>query len=76
MFTLVNGLRQADCFSISTRTENKPDYSYMGSESKLNGTKETQERARQGIGSMDNSIVSKIFRKNGGLEESCGDKKN
>ena len=35
----------------------------MGSGSKLNGTKETQGRARQGIGSMDSSRGSKTFQK-------------
>ena len=44
-------------FSGIHKTENKPDCVYIGSRSKLNGTKETQGRERQGIGSMDNSNV-------------------
>ncbi len=27
----------ANCFPVSPRTENKPDYAYMGSGSKING---------------------------------------
>ena len=66
-----------DSFPVSTRTENKPDYPYMRSGSKLNGTKETQRRAWQGIGDMDNSNMGpRPSEKKGGLEESCGDKKN
>ena len=48
---------KADCFPVSTRTKNNPDYPYMGNGSKLNGTKETPTRVRQGIGSMINSYV-------------------
>ena len=68
---------KADGFLVSTRTKNKSDYPFMGRGSKLNGTKEMRGRARQGIGSMDNSNVGPRSSKNkGGLEESCGDKKN
>ena len=67
---------KANCFLVSARTENKPDYPNMGSRSKLNGTKETQGRALQGIGSMDNSNVGPRSSEKRGLEENCGDKKN
>ena len=59
---------KADCFPVSTRTESKPDYTYIGSRSKLNGTKETPGRAQQGIGSMDNSTVGPRSSKKGGAE--------
>ena len=67
---------KADCFPVFTRTENKPDYPYLGSGSELNGTKETQGSVRQEIGSMDNSNVGSRSSEKKGLEESCGDKKN
>ena len=44
---------RVNCFLVSTRTESKLDYHYVGGGSKTNGIKEMWGTAQRGMGSMD-----------------------